>query len=106
MCTLDDLIRRPPAPYLGTGVRRISYPFEQLDLRRAASEHLVAGGYAASPLPFETLHGRVPRDEQLAADGLPFGRASACGTAIGGGFMAEYHKLVRHLARHVLERDV
>ena len=98
----EHLARRSRLP---DGVLRVAYPTDRFDLRTPAVEHVSSGGFSSSPLPFETLHQRVPVANQLWDGGQ---NAVDTDELVfrSPGFCAAYHRLVAYLAREILGGDI
>jgi len=89
------------------GYRRVRYPTDEIDLRTPLANYVRNGGFTQAPLPFESLHTRVPREQQAwgrdsAIPGVNSDEIASTNPAL----MAEYHKLVKFLVRDVLGFDV
>jgi len=89
-------------PSIAGGLSCASYPADLIDFRPVVARALVAQGLTTEPLPFETLHERVARSQQVPVRGLlglPSIRSEPELTKI-------YHRLVAYLARKVFGFDL
>jgi hypothetical protein len=93
---LEKLSRRAVVP---GGLRRVPIPVDRIDLRTDVALYFLDRGFA-EPLPFETLHLRVPEEVQRS---MPI---SLGAVASSPELAQSYHALVRHLAREELGFDV
>lgn len=93
---LEKLARRPIVP---GALRRVPIPTDRIDLRTDVALYFLDRGFA-EPLPFETLHRRVPKGVQRR---LP---TMLSAVAVSPELARSYHALVRHLAREELGFDV
>lgn len=90
----------------GEGYRRVRYP-AHIDLKAPLADYVRQGGFTSEPLPFESLHRRVPREQQAwGRDAQMQGVNSDEIASRTPALMKAYHQLVKFLAEEVLGFDV
>jgi hypothetical protein len=85
------------------GSTRITYPTERFDLRSEIVEYIKDSGFTDQPMPLEQLHTRVPLKDQKWPPHNLVNKNNECTNRPS--FKIEYEKLIKYLAREVLQRD-
>lgn len=104
-CALKEKLNRPAARFLGTGLRRVKYPSEIIDLRAEVANHVTACSFTKFQLPLEDLHRRIPLAHQLPL-GMQSNKFTTNIKDTIPGISLVYRRLVKYIAREALGFDV